>query len=616
MSRHPAAVLAAVLALAACAQGVGSGASPTTTAAAFDAEIDALTRDVFALNPESATSLGVPEAIAGQGYNARLSDLTPAGEAARRAQLADIVARVAAFDLAALDADRALTHEIVLSQAEASLGAAADTPYGAASLGFFMVYPLNHFASPASDIFQVMQVQQPLTSREDAEAYVARLEAFGPAFDGLLDTFAADAAAGAIPPDFVVARTRDVVASFLAPPAREHSLVTSMAERLTESGVDAPDLVSRAGAAMEDVVYPAYARLDAALAEIEPRTVHDAGIWRLPGGEALYDRLIRLHADSDLTADEVHDLGLAEVTRITAEMDAILRAQGRAQGSVAERMEALSADAEFLFEPSADGRAAIIAAANADVAAITPLLPDWFATLPPQPVEVRRVPEAIEASQARGYYYPPPLDGGAPGIFWINLRDTRLWPEWTVKTVTYHETVPGHHLQSALSLDQEDVPLLRKLYGVGSTAAFAEGWGLYAERLAAEMGMYADDPYSDLGRLQAELWRAVRLVVDTGMHAKRWSREEAIDYMIATGAVPERSDAIAEVERYVVLPGQALSYKLGVMKLVELRARAEAALGERFDIRTYHDAVLLDGGLPMPILERRLDAWIASQSGP
>ncbi|RME69132.1 MAG: DUF885 domain-containing protein, partial [Alphaproteobacteria bacterium] len=291
-------------------------------------------------------------------------------------------------------------------------------------------------------------------------------------------------------------------------------------------------------------------------------------------------------------------------------MDAILDAQGYTQGSVGERMAALAREPRFLFANDDQGRTALLAYLRELVAQVERRLPAYFADLPRQRVDVRRVPAFNEAGAPGGYYDPPGLASERPGIYWINLRDMTAWPRFGLKTLTYHETLPGHHLQVALALGLPDLPLLRRLAPFN---AYVEGWALYAERLAWEIGLYDGDPFGNLGRLQDELFRAVRLVVDTGMHAKRWSREQAIAYMHrVTGN--HIDEVTREIERYMAWPGQALGYKLGMMKILELRERARAALGDSFDLSAFHHEVLRAGAMPLPVLAQRIDAWIARQN--
>jgi uncharacterized protein (DUF885 family) len=303
---------------------------------------------------------------------------------------------------------------------------------------------------------------------------------------------------------------------------------------------------------------------------------------------------------------------LDEVARISKEMDVILKANGYNEGSVGDRMTALAEEPRFLYADSDEGRAQLLAALNGYIAEMELRMPEQFATKPPYAVEVRRIPVEVQDSAAGGQYTSPSIDGSKPGIYWINLADMKANSKFDLKSLTYHEAIPGHHWQIALNLAQEQLPLLRR---IAPYNAYAEGWGLYSELVAYEMGMYKDDAFGNLGRLKAELFRSVRLVVDTGMHAKKWTREQAIQYMAQTTGTAS-SDVISEIERYMAWPGQALGYKLGMLKIVELRELARTELGAQFDIRAFHDLVLLSGAVPMKVLEQKVKHWITSQKQP
>lgn len=359
-------------------------------------------------------------------------------------------------------------------------------------------------------------------------------------------------------------------------------------------------------------MYPAYTRLEAAMENLLPQAGADAGIWRLgPEGAAFYQMALDAYGAGGMDGDEVHALGLSEVERITAEMDAILQGQGLTEGSVAERLAVVTDRPGAVYPNTDEGRDELLQSLRAQVAEIMTLAPDWFGALPTQKIEVRRIPVYEQDSSPGGYYSGPSLDGARPGIYWINLKNTADNPKLGLNTLTYHEAVPGHHFQISLQRAIDDMPLMRNLL---SYSEFAEGWALYGEALAKEMGLYDDDPLGDLGRLQAEIFRAARLVVDTGLHHKRWTREQAIDYMVAaTGET--RASVTREVERYAAVPGQACSYKLGMLQIQKMRAKAEAELGEAFDIREFHDQVLLSGAMPMEVLSARINRWIATKKG-
>jgi uncharacterized protein (DUF885 family) len=317
--------------------------------------------------------------------------------------------------------------------------------------------------------------------------------------------------------------------------------------------------------------------------------------------------MITQFTTTDYTPEQVHQLGLSEVARIDAEMDTLLKSQGRDTGTVAERIAQLRTDPQFLFPDDDSGREQALARYREILDEIAAKMPKYFRTIPPGKLAVERVPESAEKGSAGAYYESPALDGSRPGTFRANLRDMSETPMWGMKTLSYHEGIPGHHFQIAMAQGLEGLPFIRQqpIY-----SAYAEGWALYAERLAAEIGMYEDDPYGDLGRLQAEMMRAVRLVVDSGLHAKGWTREQAIDYMVGATGMGE-DEVTSEIERYMALPGQALGYKIGQLKILELREKARTALGSKFDLKEFHTVVLENGAVPLTVLEQLVDEWIA-----
>ena len=575
---------------------------------AFDRALDDMTRAFFYHNPEQATTYGVSELVVPRTAH-RLKSRSPLGETGRREELRAALERMQAIDPADLTGDRPRSHAVVTTLVGGALAPAGVVDYGTTLDGFgmyFLPYTINQNSGPTVDIPNFLNSKQPVNNSEEAEAYLARLAAVQEALDGALESFRIAVSKGAIPPDFVVDKALAVVESFVAVPPQQNALYTSFLERLDAAGVeDAGAYAERALEIVAGDVIPAYRRIGDYLAEIRPSAPHEAGIWRLPNGEALYAAMVRHMTDAERSPDEVHQVGLDEVERITSEMDAILRSVGYTEGSVGERMQVLSVEERFVYPNSAEGRAALIADARAQVEGIRGVLPQWFAITVRHAVEVRAVPEYSQDSAPTGYYNPPAKDGSRPGVYWLNVRDTAVHPRFALPTLTYHEAIPGHHLHFATAIDQDVPPLVTALWSNAS----GEGWALYAEQLAAEMGMYDDDPYGDLGRLQAELHRAVRLVVDTGMHAKKWSREQAIEYMIDAEGV-EEGTAVSEVERYAVWPGQALGYKLGMLKILELREEAREALGDDFDIRAFNDTVLRVASTPLPYIEATVREWI------
>ncbi|MGQ0660391.1 DUF885 domain-containing protein, partial [Sphingosinicella sp.] len=363
--------------------------------------------------------------------------------------------------------------------------------------------------------------------------------------------------------------------------------------------------------ATQTVSGPIAAALDrqiAALQELRRNAVHDAGCWRLPEGEAYYNWGIRSNTTTAMPGEEIHRMGLAQVAELHGQLEPMLRAAGYTQGSVGERMNALNRDPAQLYANTDEGRAQLLRDLNGYLELIARRLPRVFNTLPRARLEIRRVPPAIESGAPGGYYQGASLDGSRPGAYYINLRDTAEWPRYGLKTLTWHEGNPGHHFQNSVAREAGSLPLYRRL---GGFSAYSEGWALYSERVADELGVYEGDPLGRIGYLQAYLFRAVRLVVDSGLHSRRWSREQAIRYMVENAAEPEGS-AVREIERYSVWPGQACSYKIGQTVIARLRDEAERGMGARFDIKAFHDAMLLSGAMPLSVLERRIRAWAAA----
>ncbi len=588
-------------------------AAPPAADAPTLAEVEAeITRTYFTQLPEWATYYAASESIAGAGFGAKLTQRSPASEIARRAAFRDLLARLDTVDLAAASARDRTVHALLKTQLQSALAPADVVDYGAMLSDWgmwFVPYPVTQLSGPQDAIPKLLEGQHAIRNAADAENCLARLRAYGAAVDQSIEAIEHDRSLGVVPPDFIIDKALATIAERSAADPAAHPLATGLATKAREAGLEAPEQWgARAATLVQDSVLPANQRLAAKLQSLRGEATHDAGIWRLPQGEALYQAMILHMTDTTRTPQEIHAIGLAEVARISAEMDAILKREGHVEGSAGERMAALAREQRFAYANDAEGKAQLLAFINTELEEINQLLPKWFATLPPQPVVVRAIPPQAEGSSSGGYYDPPALDGSRPGTYWINLRDTAIWPSFKLKTLTYHEANPGHHLQGALGMSPEAPVLASVMF----SNAFGEGWALYAEALAHEMGLYADDPWGDLGRLQDELHRAVRLVVDTGMHAKRWSREQAIEYMVATeGGHPKEAEA--EVERYVVWPGQALGYKIGMLEIQRLRGVAEVALGERFDIRAFHHEVLKDGGIPLQVLEGKVQDWIAAR---
>ncbi len=467
-------------------------------------------------------------------------------------------------------------------------------------------YLVSQLTGSYSSIPQFLDTQHPVQSAADAEAYLDRLAAFASVLDVETDRIRHDFAAGATPPDFVLRRTGEQFAATLGVDPAQSGMTRSLARRAAEANL-AGDWAARAEQIVRDAVYPAMRRQADVVAAALPGAPTEAGCWRLPDGEAYYRYGVLSYTTTDMGGDEIHEIGLAQVAELSARADEILRAEGLTQGSVGERIAAVARRPDQLYPNTDEGKAQLIADLNAQMAAMQARLPEVFGRLPRAGVEIRRVPVEIEAGAPGGSYQMPSLDGSRPGAYYINLRNTAETPRFTLPTLTYHEASPGHHFQIAVALEAEGIPTLRKM---PLFSGYTEGWALYAEQLADEMGVYENDRLGRLGYLQSFMFRAARLVADSGLHHKRWSREQAVRYMVDTLGDAE-STMTTEIERYCVWPGQACSYKLGHTVWDRTRAAARAAMGDRFDIRGFHDVSLAAGAIPLEVLERLVADWAA-----
>ena len=465
-------------------------------------------------------------------------------------------------------------------------------------------FPLNQFRGANVGLPNLMTVVHPVTNSRDADSYLARLRQFETRMGEARERAAELGARGILPPRFILQATIDQMQQFIAPTAEDNPLVTTFRDRVdqvdTIGETRAKDLVHEARRIVANSVYPAWREAIALLESQLPEATDDAGLWRLDDGADAYAYHLHRYTSTDLDAGQIHALGLAEVERIEGEMDAILRSLGRTEGSVNERVAQLRQD--LAYPVNDEGRARIMADIETLMRDAERRADALFDIRPETPVIAQPYPE-FRWESAAASYTAPPLDGSRPGVYQMPLRANRL-TNFGLRTLVYHEAVPGHHFQIALSVENPELPKFRQTRALGGISAFSEGWALYAERLAAEEGWYEDDPEGLLGQLDAELFRARRLVVDTGLHAKGWTRQQAIDYGIAP----------SEVDRYVVMPGQATSYKVGQLEMIRLRDKARDALGENFDPRAFHNRVLLTGTVPLGLLEREVDDYIREAS--
>lgn len=471
-------------------------------------------------------------------------------------------------------------------------------------------YPVNQLFGLQNQVPSFFDSFHSITDEEDANDYIVRLGKIAVKFDQAMEGLLIREQKGIIPPTFVIDKVIAEMKGFVGQPAENNLLYTSFAGKLeTAGGIAAdkrPQLLARAAAAINTSVYPAYHAYIDYFTDLRKKSTDDAGVWKFPDGERFYQSKLRQYTNTGLSADEIHRIGLREVARIEGEMTTILAAQGfDATQGFSAMIEKMAADPRFYYPDTDAGREQILGDYRAILKESNAAMGAAFLHRPKAALEVRRVPVFKEKTSPGAYYNQPALDGSRPGIFYANLYDIRATPRYGMRTLAYHEGIPGHHFQIATMSELKDLPIFRRVIGF---TAYIEGWGLYAERLASEMGL-EEDPFDNVGRLQGELFRAVRLVVDTGIHQKRWTREQAIDYMRAnTGAA--LSDVTAEIERYIVLPGQATAYKMGMMEILRLREKAKKALGDSFDIRRFHDAVLGNGSVPLPVLEELVDDYI------
>lgn len=603
---------AGVAVLSGCASS-GRSAAPAAAETASEQLTATLDRTVAAIlreSPERCTALGLTEARAGYRFVDKLGDASKEGRRRYRAIIESAVNDLRAIDRTTLSTQESVTVDVVttayvnnLANSRFEVGNGAGAPYAVTQL-----------TGSYGDFPDFMDSQHPLRSRDEADAYLARLNEFVRVMDQETAIVREDAGLGVIAPDFAIDRALVQLNAFASVTPADTVLVQTLVRRLpnvTEiSERDRSGYIARAETAVRDGIMPAYRRQVAALQELRPRAVHDAGVWRLPQGAEMYASSLRSRTTTDMSPDEIHEMGVELIRGFHGEMDAILRRHGMTRGTVAQRVQALSRRPDQLYPNTDEGRARILADLNVQTREIEALMPQAFTTLAQAQLEIRRVPPTTEAGAPGGYYQRAALDGSRPGAYYINLRNTAEWPKFTLPTLNYHEGVPGHHWQISIQQESGSIPFIRS--AMLGFSAFSEGWGLYAEQLADELGAYADNPLGKLGYLQSATFRASRLVVDTGMHHKRWSREQAIQSMMeATG--DRESSVTTEIERYSVWPGQACSYMVGRQAINRMRHSARSALGDRFDLKSFHDTMLANGAVPLSVLERIMDDWVATR---
>ena len=560
-------------------------------------------------NPELLTSVGLFESFGYRAHNAHLDDVSVAkGDrdfATWHADLADLKR----YDLASQTPDQQLSTRVLAWFIQNQLDG---EPFR------FHNYPVNQLFGVQRMTPDFLINLHRIDDRRGAEDYIARLGEVARKFDQVQDGLELREKKGIVPPRFVIERVLAEMRSFAGHTASENPLYKNFVAKVGKLA-DVPagergELASRCANAIEASVRPAYRKLVVFFEAQLARATTDDGAWKLPDGEAYYAWRLRSETSTRMTPQQVHDLGLAEVARIENEMTAILRAQSQLLDgeTPARALARLAKDPRFLYPDTDEGRSAALADYTAMVQQQIERSRSEIGLAPKAKIEVQRVPAFKEKTAPGAYYNQPALDGSRPGVFFANLRDMHEVPKFGMRTLAVHEGVPGHHYQIAIAQEREGGPTFRKLVPF---TAYVEGWALYAEWLAVEMGLYRDDPFGNLGRLKAEMFRAVRLVVDTGIHAKRWPREQAIAYMVEKTGMTE-GEVVSEVERYIVDPGQACAYKVGMLRIQAARRRAEKALGARWDgqaKKDFHDLLLRGGALPLEILDEQGDAWIAGR---
>ncbi|MBS0578144.1 MAG: DUF885 family protein [Proteobacteria bacterium] len=581
------------------------------TAAAADGAAEAVLADtaeeLLALYPESASTLGI-DTNARATLKSRLTDRSPEGvrhaadlAAARRRKLAAL--KHAGLS-AATQTDLAVTETAYRLAAEGSR-----FPYGDVAILNHEVsyrngpYVVTQNMGAFTEVPEFLDTQHRIAGLADAEAYLERLQAYARALDGETARLRHDSAAGVSAPAFILDKTIRQLSTGRAVPLAEWGIVSGLAKRT--AGFP-KDFGAQALKIATDEIAPALERQIEELERQRPVASTDAGVWQLPEGDAYYAWALRAGTTTDLDPARVHQMGLEQLAALQARMDPLLRAQGLTQGTAGERMTALGKDPRVLFANTDAGREEILAYVNGRLADIRTRLPRAFATLGPGNLLVKRVPPAIENGAPDGYAGPGTMDGSQPGLYYINLRDTSIWPRYALPTLSYHEGIPGHVWQGEYTYK---LPLVRSLLEFN---AYSEGWALYAEQLADELGVYDGDPLGKLGYLQSLAFRACRLVVDTGIHAKRWSRAKAIEWFATTNG-SSVLEVTAEVDRYCVWPGQACGYKVGHTEINRLREHAQKALGAGYDLRLFDDAVVKGGNVPMTLLPHVIDRYLAAQ---
>ncbi len=557
-------------------------------------------------SPETLTSLGFLESIGIKGHNAELDNDSPEKADELFALMKEIKIGINSYADSELNENDKLSKEIALYLLDVGTDAEKYRYHN---------YPVNQLFGIQNGFPSFMDAQHQVNTLGDAENYLSRLSKVHTKFAQNLAGLKLREQKGIIPPLFVIERVLEEMTNFVNQPITENILYSSLkakmekAESITAN--EQAQVLADVKIQMKASVHPAYQILIDYFTQLKAKATTDDGFWRLPEGEQAYAASLKFFTTTNHSPDTIHNMGLTEVDRIQGEILSILAAEkfDVSQGFT-PAIEALKAEEKFYYPDTDAGREQILADYQTILDEIDAGLNHAFRIRPKAGMKVRRIPEFKEKTAPGAYYQQPAIDGSRPGMFFANLYDIKATPKYSMRTLAYHEGIPGHHFQIAIGMELEGMPLFRRM---SPFTAYTEGWALYSEQLAWELG-FEKDPFDNIGRLQAELFRAVRLVVDTGIHHKRWTRQQSIDYMLANTGMA-LSDVTSEIERYIVMPGQATSYKVGMMKILALREKAKTALGKQFTLRDFHDVILKNGAVPLDILERLVDEYISFTKG-
>ncbi|MGS0742567.1 DUF885 domain-containing protein [Glaciimonas sp. GG7] len=587
------------------AQANNTGAVDDTR---FSIMLADFSEEILRLSPTSASSLGL-DSGARVGLKSRLQDGSAVGDVAWASQVKSMLTRMNTLERARLSPDAQIRYDSVHYAASEGVDGVRFS-YGGAASGFnggTAPFPVTQQDGALTAVPEFLDSQHQIINAADAEAYLARVAAMARLLDQESTRVAEQASQGIMPPDFIVHIALEQLQDYRKTPAAAQKLVTSITERTQKLGIPG-DWEKRATMLVNTLVYPALERQITTFSKATAKATDVAGVHRLPDGAAYYQWALKLGTTTTRSAADIHAIGLEQNQQLQARMDAILKAQGMTEGTVGARIQALSKDPARFYADDDQGRAQLIAYCNERVAAVRTLMPKISHLNLKAPLIVKRVPPDIEAGAALGYMNFAALDGSRPAIYYINLKSTMLWPKYEIATLTAHEGIPGHTWQGAyLSEHHTELPLIASQIGFN---AFIEGWALYAEQLVDEFGLYDADPFSQIGYLQAQQFRACRLVVDTGLHAMRWTRQQAIQFLVDNTGSGVAS-MTSEVDRYCVSPGQACGYKMGHNEILRQRERAQVALGSKFDLASFNDALVKSGGVPLTVLPTVIDRYIA-----